>query len=483
MQQRLVQAVLAFSTVLLLACSSEEVREEPKAVSALTAPAVSSSFEQAAAAQLQVSSEQPCLEGFPCFRQSNAFPALLPPVEAYPWLSHDFQTHAPAYMSAVLDYVFEGNTEVDWVLQDNKVRAWFHAPWMHLGSRGREPLHGLTRERGSRWHELGPAQVRRTNNWAVGFYNARGAYSIGQMWAAPGAPDSSKAQFPVGTVSAKLLFTDATDLEAPFLSSPAQLEWAAKIDRQSPTPTVLRLLQLDVAVRDSRADGFTGWLFGTFVFDNSSGGATYRDNLVPVSLQWGNDPGFTDSDYRSGARPVEGWVSPEILGKFTHRPPEGDFGYLGRANGPVDSPFSSCLGCHGRAVDTRGGPGPAFTPRRSDICMRQFEIDGNQSYERIGGCEVDETAVSVFFRNFKPHEPFLKDAVSLDYSLQLADGLSRWHDWFEDAFPDLYQERFPGPEVELLSAAQDSALPSVFDVASPIPTISRSRAFSRDDGD
>ncbi|MBU1213935.1 MAG: hypothetical protein KKA63_01730, partial [Gammaproteobacteria bacterium] len=145
-----------------------------------------------------------CIKDKPCFMISNKYPNELPPdATSTPWSSIDYKLNPEAYLTAVLKYVVEGNLEVDWEIDKNKVRKWYHAPWMH---NQREPIRGLTRERGSRWHELSVSQTRRTNNWAVGFYNVAGGYAFGNAWKDNAHPNSLNAIFPVGTVSAKLLF-------------------------------------------------------------------------------------------------------------------------------------------------------------------------------------------------------------------------------------------------------------------------------------
>ena len=390
--------------------------------------------------EYQKSSNYPCLKEYPCFKINNNYPQTLPISESYPWLQFDFQTQPEEYMQAVFDYVIEGNIENDWNVAQNKVRSWYHAPWLHIGASGREPLHGLTKERSSKWHELSKNQKRKVSNWAVAFYNAPGGYVFSQVWQDPSSPDSSKALFPVGTVSAKVLFTDATDEEAPFMKGGASLTWDAKIQREG-APKKLRLLQLDIAVRDSRADEFTGWLFGTFMFYGKNGSDKYWENMIKVGLQWGNDPNFTYADYKLGLRPAEGWVNPLVRKLFSKRQPFGEVGYLGRVNGPVDSPFSSCLGCHSRALDSNGQKQPAFKPELADICVKKVKVNGYSTYTRIDNCSSNEELIKPFFRNLKSREPFIEGAISLDYSLQLALGLVNWHLWFRENYPKQYSQR------------------------------------------
>jgi hypothetical protein len=70
----------------------------------------------------------------------------------------------------------------------------------------------------------------------------------------------------------------------------------ANVDAMTDTALKLltvRLLQVDVAIRDSRARTTTGWVFGTFVYDGNATGETPWDRLVPVGVMWGNDPRVT----------------------------------------------------------------------------------------------------------------------------------------------------------------------------------------------
>lgn len=325
------------------------------------------------------------------FELSQDYPTVLPSPEDYPWNDIDFKTEPGDYLDAVLDYVVEGNTAVDWRVQNNAARKWYHAPWMHWGPRGREFIHGLTQERTSRPLELAPTQNSRFQNWAVGFYNAPGGYTIGQVWNAPENPDASKSLFPVGTVAAKLLFTEATVDEVPFLEN--AFEWNANVRKASNTterePRMMKLLQIDVAVRDSRADDTTGWVFGTFIYSNDHDGGTAFEKMRPVGLQWGNDPTATPDSVVSTPL-VETWLNPGVT--LQH------YGYAGRMNGPVDNPISSCLSCHATAQAPTSSP-------------MTFSNSATEA-ERLR-----------WFRNVPAGEPFNAGSISTDYSLQVAFGI------------------------------------------------------------
>jgi len=336
----------------------------------------------------------------PVFALSQDYPNELPPAEELPWQSIDFRTEPGRYLAQVLAYVLEGNLEVDWVVQENPVRSWYHAPWMQWGPNGREFLHGLTRERTSRPGELHANQTRCAQNWAVGIYNPPGGYVLGQVWRDPEAPDASLARFPEGTVAAKLLFTAARVEQVPYLhGGPA---WDADIhvipesdvqcrSRGQRAVQPVRLLQLDVAVRDARADDTTGWVFGTFVYNGDRPGATGWERLAPVGLMWGNDPDLTPATYDGGARPQEGWINDNV-GAPQH------LGSLGRLNGPVDSPESSCLSCHATAQV------PSISPM-------------------VPPFNLDHDAKMRWFQNVKAGEPFDAAAVSADYALQVSMGI------------------------------------------------------------
>lgn len=195
------------------------------------------------------------------FALAQAYPATAP-VGTKPWLAFDPTTQPDKYVKAILAYFYQGNirTNVNASFDPtlNTTRQWYNAPWQDVGTNGREPIHGLTRERVSRAGELAPQQTSQWNNYAVGFYNAPGGMTIGKLWADHAHPNiPAAASFPEGTVAAKLLFTTASVAEVPYLAGSP--EWDAYVyanpNDPNPTPTSpraamkVRLLQIDVAVR------------------------------------------------------------------------------------------------------------------------------------------------------------------------------------------------------------------------------------------
>lgn len=439
---------------------------------------IGQSMVEAAKQEFNKSARGPCLLNQACFRVSNDYPSAIPKPEPLPFSAIDYKKDPHAYLAAVLAYVVEGNIVIDWDVARNPIRTWYHAPWMHPG---RESIHGLTSERGSRWHELSGTQARRTRNWAVGFYNALGGYTIGRVWQDRSQPNSKGAIFPVGTVTAKLLFTDATKAEAPYLYSAPNLVWKADIDATG-TPAALRLLQMDIAVKTDSADSH-GWVFGTFVFDGSKGKVNYWENLIPVGLEWGNSPSFDYPGFANGGIPVESLVDSNAMAMFRGRAPDQRLGYLGRMNGPVDSPLSSCLSCHSRALDSRGRSAPDFTPSDTALCIQRIplETEKNETYRRMSNCTVDEKLVAFYTRNLRSDEPFVPGFNSLDYSLQLALGISQWHTWYSNAYPAEYAKEFPPETMENMLRDLKSGERKLQLEMESVPMVPADQAFHRGD--
>jgi len=333
----------------------------------------------------------------PKFVLSQQYPQTLPAAETLPWATIDFKTDPKAYALALRDYVFQGNVDATnpnkpWAIQNNTVRKWYHAPWMDFGANGREFISGLTRELTSVPGQLAPnpPQSLKVQNWAVGFYNAPGGFIIGQVWCNPTNPSLSGVTFPEGTVSGKLLFTAAPMTQVPFLSGTVQ--WNANINRNATSiqnAPIVRLLQIDLAVRDSRNTA-TGWVFATLIYDSTNGSANPWENMQPVGLMWGNDPGVTPT---SGTI-QQSWLNPATKHLMQH------YGWAERLNGPVDNLMSSCLSCHA----TAGWPATAMVP------------PDNSS----------DTARLKWFVNTPAAHPFKPNQVSHDYSLQLTFGIRQF---------------------------------------------------------
>jgi hypothetical protein len=340
----------------------------------------------------------------PVFKLSQSYPTQLPTSAkdtAQPWKSFDFKNAAQSkqYLNTVLQYCFEGNLDPANPNESfpdvgaNSVRHWYHAPWLE-----REFIHGLTSERPSRPGELGAAQTHKHDNWAVGFYNPLGGYIIGRVWKTPSTPDPRKAVFVEGTVSCKLIFTRTPVSEAPFLDG--SLTWQADVNhaQNNNARPELKLLQVDVAIRDARATP-TGWVFGTFEYSKSaSNSSNWWDHLVPVGLMWGNDVAHVIAKQPSQEQQINDTRDPQL-----------HLGYRNLLNGPIDNPNASCMGCHGAAqIAVTNSPSPKL-PK-----FNATTPSANASPDQLHAHFDDIAAATALSPSY----------VSLDYSLQLQTGIA-----------------------------------------------------------
>lgn len=220
-------------------------------------------------------------------------------------------------------------------------QAWYPAPRMFYGPTNspgtREAAHGMTLERTVRVGELG-GNTKAFQNYAVAYYDARGGRVFQQLWktATPGVdePKLSGMRFSEGSFVFKLLYSAAAPSNFPqdILKNSVKLDILPNPD----DPKVpVRLLQIDIAVKDQRA-GPTGWYFATYAYNAAQSGTSPWRKMVPVGLMWGNDPG--------GAPITESWINTAAPAyALAH------LGTDGRLNGPVDNPASACMSCHSTA--------------------------------------------------------------------------------------------------------------------------------------
>jgi hypothetical protein len=393
----------------------------------------------------------------PVFKLSQSYPTQLPGKDKLPaffaklptTFSADFEQWRD-YMMAVRAYCFEGNLDIDWRVEKNSVRMWYHIPWQHYGPNGREGIHGLTKEAAVKPNQLAPGQGQPNpydfyQTYAVGFFNEFGGYAIGQVWKDHMNPDPNATNkphgFPNGTVISKLLFVDVPTSQVPSLVNPQQWQGyiQAGYNNASRSVRTVSLIQMDIAVRDDRAP--TGWLFGTFQYNGAMNQTPGWNNLVPVGIMWGNDPTITDNAY-TNPQPTVTKINPNlkessINGNAKELPPT-HLGWNGRLNGPVDNPVSSCMSCHMTAEVPELSPlNPSFQanppPMGSTGWMRWFQN---------GPCGV----------------AFDKGAKSSDYSLQLAIGIANFLEWKSPAQSGLSADAYkPTLAAEAANVARPSA--------------------------
>jgi hypothetical protein len=308
----------------------------------------------------------------PVFRLKIDYPKELPSVPPAFLKAIDFKQNPLQYLLAARDYAFDGNLP-DWDPFRNHKAKWYHIPWLHPTSvgpnayppnGGTEGFHGLIKEAPISPLQLGPGQTGKDGGYsvyAITLVNDLAGYTLGRMWRDADRPDPRVTDrrysggFPDGTVFAKLLFTDAPQGQdkLPFLENP--LQWKAYITENFWTSatrvvTAVNLLQMDIAVRDKRADGpgQTGWVFGTFVYNGQLRNENKFLNLVPVGVMWGNDPTNTKNT-TNPFPPTQTEINPDlketVIFASKDLPPQ-HLGWNGRLNGPADLNTTSCLSCH-----------------------------------------------------------------------------------------------------------------------------------------
>ena len=342
-----------------------------------------------------------------------------PPGAAHPWSAINFRTDWQSYIGAVLAEVRGSKIAI----RQQRVRMpaaapWWITPWMDFGGKGREPNNGLTRERSPDAGDLSPTSKRGYQTWAVGWYNTEGAYSLGQVFADPCDPKipatpGQKWTFADGTVGFKFLFSTAPPTEVAYLSGAPQVT-----ARVNGADLALRLLQVDVAVRDPRATD-TGWVFGTFVWKGPAQGDRMFDNLVPVGLMWGNEHGAMAPAFADWLNPLEHSRINEQLAGVVWQGPAGGWpqrpypGFQGRLNGPADNWRSSCVACHAAAQFPAS---PTLRPQGSWNQASPPDMNAIKGFVARYFSELPGGDVA---------DPAVTGAIALDYSLQLQEAFIR----------------------------------------------------------
>jgi hypothetical protein len=346
----------------------------------------------------------------PVFELSQNYPDSLSG-ERPAFLDIDFMQQPEAYLLKVREYVYQGNIDrgndsagntLDWIVQRNPVRTWYHMPWRDYGSRGREFAHGLTMEFPSQPGYLDRKQSAKHFTWAKAMYNPIAAYTIGRVWPDPAAaPTMSAALFAPGATIAKLLFTTADSTDVPEVQG--TYVWQANIYADPACDTLpcarsvqpVRLIQMDVAVKDPRAP-VTQWVFGTFVYDKDAPGASVWERMVPLGLMWGNDPQITATSADTTLK------ESRILrvAMFEH------LGCHGRLSGPLDNPKSACMSCHMAAQFPGANPVPS------------------------AGSACDSPANAKFWQNLAPGTVFQKfgdtTTTAFDFSMEMASSVENY---------------------------------------------------------
>ena len=430
----------------------------------------------------------------PVFKLSDQYPRQPVNEPDQPWRASKFDalfdknTDQPTrkqlaieYSDLVMTYIQQGNVNrpgvEDWDVCNNPYRPWFSIPFQTYDAMsGREFTHGLTREAPVTF-VTSVGNVSGTM-WAVAFYNATAAYTLGQVWQADGTakiPTEDMA-FYEGAVIGKPLFTTLNAEQLPFLKN--MPTWQANISnpefcnctpdkgdectlveesQQCPRSTKawndVALLQFDFAVKDSRAPD-TQWVFGTYVADGmrKAKEADPWQRISLLGLMWGNDtPPKGQLAYNNPKDPKANgfqeaviiWDTVNELNAYhswnNYRQFPGHLGCNFRLNGPADNANSSCMSCHGTAsVPDQNLETPPLLSQFSSMtkeCVTPDANDPNKGIDRTGASATVVNNVSfsamdgIYFANTPAGQPFQMMAQTPDGLINvMGEGVPSYED-------------------------------------------------------
>jgi hypothetical protein len=354
------------------------------------------------------------------------------------WLDIDFTQDPKAYSEAVKKYILEGNVKHNFVVQKNTLRDWYHPPWLHYGDHGREPINGLKYAADIPAKFISENQNRILQCWLCSYFNAPAATVLGRFWADPNEPKWDKdhpVKFPVGSIIFENAFCDVSEDQVYTLKGAPTADACIGIvdssgkshpEIRKDTPDTLRLIQTEFAARDDRFPEL-GWVFGVFIYDGTKANHNHPwDNLVPVGIQWGNDPTLTQKAHDDGKLSKECWIDGYALDLFKSL--KGDrpwLGFHGRLDGLLDDFMSTCTSCHATAQLTPAGK--PVTSRVQDPLPKKIPAGAGPGI----WVQEDEKAIDRWFRNVPAGEPFDEGYLSADYNRHVQFAYENYLDWKE----------------------------------------------------
>lgn len=387
------------------------------------------------------------------FQLRQDYPKTMPGNDQIPdffKIPFDDKTKWMDWIMAVRDYCFDGMIDVDFVAQKNKKRDWYHMPWLHWGALASEGFHGLCKEAQINPYQLTPNQTKGGQTYALGYYNNFAGHVLHKMWGDPKvSPDAYATQgpnggFPHGTVIFKLLFTDLDETQVDFLQNP--FVWTAYLtptwaESEQRIVTKAHLIQMDLMVRDTAADKYgTGWIFGTFCYNGKnnkySNMAERVKNLVPVGIQFGNDPQDTSNwinPYPVTKTMISSTLKQTFINPSADLPPQ-HLGWGGRLDGPVDLNTSSCMSCHATGE----------FPQIASLVPKQAFIGDTLPNGIITHLtQTNSPAWKQYYQNVRcatAVDP--KHATSTDFSLQVSLALGYYWQWKNSNLGGYYADQY-----------------------------------------
>lgn len=301
----------------------------------------------------------------PLFKLSFDWPTAPDPVTNAPWqqaIGNGPITveNAAAYADALKQAVTENGRALftDYDNWDAAAAGWYNEPWLGVL---RDAIHG-TYPAGAFGPEIFPDTGLRATfqTHVLTYYDSRAAYSLYNFWGdAAMEPNltTENAQFVEGSIVVKAAMFASTDPNQPtgwWDAMAGAQEWPLYVPVTSGGPHTVwpsYIAQFDIIVKDTQSAPQTGWVFMTLVYDASAPGDVW-DKMVPLGVQWGNDPEATSADMPL----TKNWINPEAPLYSTQT-----LGWGGRLSGPNDggrndiavdgqaiqnAPNSGCISCH-----------------------------------------------------------------------------------------------------------------------------------------
>jgi len=378
----------------------------------------------------------------PLFTLNHAWPTqALPPLTNAPWQAaiqngKITPQNAPAYAAALKAAVADNarNLIMHYDTWDAAKAGWYNEPW--LGSL-REAIHG-TYAAGEFNSSSFPGTGLRVqfNTNVVTYYDARAAYTLSKFWGTSAMKpnlNTQSAQFPEGSIVVKAAVFASEDQKNPLnwwdAMNGAQA-WNMYIgvgpSGSNPPPQVWPgyVAQFDIIVKDSQSSPKTGWVFMTLVYDSSTPGDVW-DKMVPLGVQWGNDPEATDP-----TMPLqETWNNPKAPLYSTQT-----LGWGNRLSGPNDgarndiaangiimknAPDSGCMSCHSTS-QWNGNLHKMVT-----FLLPSYPAPAFPNWPPFLSCGDDG----------KPIQPSKKTNPG-NYICSPVPGSSEWMKWFQDRHGD-----------------------------------------------
>lgn len=319
-------------------------------------------------------------------------------VKEMPWVGQNLDVankqDAEKLAHLLQRYIFEGwfdadntkgKTQYENHFRSNSLRTWCHTPWLNVTEKGREAIHGLTKEFPIRTTHVYtvPKNVEMTEDavtWGISYFNQPVCDGYAEFFHEKNSllPQITemRPQFIAkdGALAFKLLFNAMPDWEnqmrGQWAASSGDLKtynwWthvshARQDDGKTAKDESLRqlqnvaLVQIDISLKDSRLKGtnpvLKNWIMLTYYIDLNHKNEHLADMNIPEALKYMRPAGLQFGLDAGQSHIFDGATNNHITARVAlgaDLPPELDRNNT-RLNGPVDNINGSCLGCHAGA--------------------------------------------------------------------------------------------------------------------------------------